>query len=278
MSEAAASVPPETVVAVVNGKKVTAGEVQKMVAGVPAQAQQAYLRDPKQFMTEYAWYMYLQSLAEKNKLQEQSPYKEILEFHRMLTLVQAQWNHARNEAVILPEDQKKYYESNKAKFQETRAKLIYIPFSSVPAAGDKKVLSEADAKAKAESIVKQARSGADFVKLVKEHSQDPGSAAQNGDMGVGIRSTTTQIPETMRGAILALKPGEISEPLRHENGYYVFRAESSGVLPFDQVKDDIYKELKDVAFQKWQEKTKAEASIQFQNEKFFEAKPAAAPK
>ena len=38
----------------------------------------------------------------------------------------------------------------------------------------------------------------------------------------------------------------MSEPLRHQNGYYVIRVESAGVLPYDKVKDEIYKELKDV--------------------------------
>src|SRR5262245_11639340 len=82
------SVPAETVVATVNGRKLTAADVQKMVAGVPPQAQEAYRRDPKQFLREYAWYMHLQALADKNKLDQQSPYKEILEFQRLLTLVQ----------------------------------------------------------------------------------------------------------------------------------------------------------------------------------------------
>ena len=60
--------------------------------------------------------------------------------------------------------------------------------------------------------------------------------------------------------VLALKAGQVSEPFRHQNGYYVFRAESAGVLPFEKVKDEIYKELKDVGFAEWKEKTKAESS------------------
>ncbi|MEJ7606582.1 MAG: peptidylprolyl isomerase, partial [Bryobacteraceae bacterium] len=147
--------------------------------------------------------------------------------------------------------------------REVRAKLIYLPFSSQTSG------SEAESKAKAEMIVRQARAGADFVKLVKEHSKDAASSAQNGDIGMAIRTTTTQIPEPMRKAVLALKANEVSEPLRHENGYYVFRADTSGVLPYEQVKDEIYKELKDIGFKQWQEKTKAESAVKFENESFF---------
>lgn len=256
-----ADIDPNSIVATVNGRKFTADEVRKMVAGIPAQAQQAFSTDPKQFMQEYAWYVNLQAAAEKQGLADKSPYKEILAFNRMLTLVQAEWNHEYLKVEVTPEQQKKFYDEHSARYREIQAKLIYIPFTG---AG-----GEADAKATAQKVVQQARGGVEFVKLVKEFSQDTASAGQNGDIGMPIRSTTTQIPEAMRNAILVLKAGQVSEPLRHENGYYVFRAESAGVLPYEKVKDEIYKELKDVGFNQWKEKTKSQASVQFDNEVFF---------
>jgi len=254
---------PDAVVAVVNGRKMTADEVKKMVAGIPAQAQQAFQKDPKQFMQEYAWYTNLQAFAEKSKLQEQSPYREILAFNRMLTLVQAEWNDAYLQVEVTPEQQKKYYDEHTDKYRESKAKMIYLPFGADG--------GEGEAKAKAEKVVQQARGGVDFVKLVKDYSQDSTSAAQNGDIGIGIRSTTTQVPELIRNIILTLKPGQVSEPLRHQNGYYIIRVESAGVLPYEKVKDEIYKELKDVGFNQWKEKTKAQSSVQFENEAFFQS-------
>jgi peptidyl-prolyl cis-trans isomerase C len=257
-----ANLPPDTIVATVNGKKMTADQVRKMVAGIPAQAQEAFTKDPKQFMQEYAWYINLQAAAEKLGLAEQSPYREILAFNRMLTLVQAEWNHEYSQILVMPDEQKKFYDEHPERFRETQAKMIYIPFTSGS--------SEDEAKAKAQQAVQQARGGVDFVKLVKEFSQDKASAGQNGDIGMPIRTTTTQIPETMRNAVLALKSGQVSDPVRHENGYYIFRAESAGVLPYEKVKDEIFKELKDVGFNRWKEKTKAQSSVQFDNEAFFQ--------
>jgi parvulin-like peptidyl-prolyl isomerase len=126
-------------------------------------------------------------------------------------------------------------------------------------------------------VVQQARGGVDFVKLVKEYSEDSASKGQNGDMGIPVRNSTTQVPEAMRTAILTLKQGQVSEPIRHENGYYVFRAESTGVLPYEKAKDDIYNELKDVAFSQWEQKTKAQSSVQFENEAFFQTIQQPAP-
>jgi peptidyl-prolyl cis-trans isomerase C len=255
---------------------VTADEIRKMVAALPAPVQTAFANDPLQFMKEHAWYELQAATAVKDGLQEQSPWKEALAFQRMMTLVQAEWNDAHSKVLVTPEQQKAFYDKNQAKYLEVKAKLIYIPFSS---AG-----GEEEAKTKAQKVVQEARGGVDFVKLVKEHSQDSASAAQNGDIGMPIRSTTKQIPEPMRNAVLALKSGQVSEPLRHQNGYYIFRAESAGVLPYEKVKDEIYVELKDVGFNQWKEKTKAESSVQFTNEAFFQsvkqqAQPApAAPK
>jgi parvulin-like peptidyl-prolyl isomerase len=256
-------VAPDAVVAIVNGHKMTADEVRKMIAGLPSQVQNAFTNDPQQFMKEYAWYQVQQASAVKNGLDAQSPWKELLAFQRMMTLVQAEWNDAYLRVEVTPEQQRKFYESNKEKYRETKAKLIYIPFTDEA--------SEVEAKAKALKVTQQARGGVDFVKLVKEFSQDSASAGQNGDIGLPVRSTTSQIPEPMRNAILALKAGQVSEPLRHQNGYYVFRAESAGVLPYEKVKDEIYKELKDVGFNEWKEKTKAQSSVQFENEAFFKS-------
>jgi parvulin-like peptidyl-prolyl isomerase len=254
--------PPDAVVAIVNGRKMTADEIRKMVSPLPKQVQQAFVNDPQQFLKEYAWYELQQAAAVKSKLDHESPYKELLAFQRMMTLVQAERDDVYLKISVTPEQQQKHYETNKQKYRETQAKLIYIPFG---AAG-----SESEAKEKAQKVVQQARGGVDFVKLVKEFSQDSASAAQNGDMGIPIRTTTTQVPEAMRNVILMLKPGQISDPLRHENGYYIFRAETAGVLPYEKVKDDIYKELKDAAFTEWEKKTKAESSVQFENEAFFQ--------
>lgn len=257
----AADFPPDTVVAVVNGKKMTAAELRAMTSGLPANVLKAFQDDPKQFLQEHAWYRLHQASAEKAGLHTQSPWKEYLEFGRMMTLVQADLNHGFLQISVSPEKQKAHYEANASKYQEVKAKLIYIPFST----------SEDEAKAKATKAVQQARGGVDFVKLVEEYSQDAASKAQKGDLGIPVRSTTTQIPENMRTAILALKTGQVSEPLRHENGYYVFRAESAGVLPYEQVKDEIYKELKDAGFNEWKDKVKAESSVQFENEAFFQS-------
>jgi hypothetical protein len=75
----------------------------------------------------------------------------------------------------------------------------------------------------------------------------------------------------MRKVILNLPVKSITDPLRHDNGYYVFLVESASVIPYEQVRDDIYKEIQNARFQESQEKTRSQVTVQFENEAFFQS-------
>ena len=68
--------PPATVVATVDGQKVTAAQLQAVLKNVPAPVQQKIEGDRKEFVTQYAMFMRLVDMARKQKLEQQSPYKE----------------------------------------------------------------------------------------------------------------------------------------------------------------------------------------------------------
>jgi parvulin-like peptidyl-prolyl isomerase len=258
----ASELPPETVVATLNGKKFTAEQVRKMVAVLPSAVQLAFKQDPKQFLRDHAWYLILQDYALKNKLEELSPLKEQLEFSRLVLLSQAAYNHASLSIDVTPDEQRKYYAENSDVFREAKVRMIYIPFSDLK--------TEGEAKAKADAISKKAKAGEDFGKLVKENSADSQSAENGGDLGFAVRLNSSQPPPPMRRVILSLKQGEVTDALRHDNGYYVFRVESIGVLPFEKVRDEIYKAIQEMRFRDWERKAKSQATVQFDNEVFFQ--------
>src|SRR5687768_10081498 len=80
-------VSPDTVVATVDGVKLTAGEVDKLVAALPPQLQQGVGRDRRQFLQQWALFKRISEMAVQNKLDQQSPYKERLEYSRMQLLL-----------------------------------------------------------------------------------------------------------------------------------------------------------------------------------------------
>jgi peptidyl-prolyl cis-trans isomerase C len=247
------TMPPGTLVATIDGVKVTAADLQTILRALPPQAQQAALKNRRQFLEQYGVMMRLSAEAEKAKLDQQTPWKEQLSNMRMQMLAQAEINQRLNEIQVPVEEQRKQYDAHKDRYEQAKVKAIYIPFSTAPVskpdAEGKPVLTEEQAKAKAEDLVKQLRAGADFVKLVKENSGDPTSAKKDGDFGAIKR--TDPIPQAVKTAIFAAKPGEVTDPVRQASGFYIFRIEEIGPQPFEQVQGRIADELRNAQFSEW---------------------------
>jgi peptidyl-prolyl cis-trans isomerase C len=270
------SVPPDTLVATVDGTKVTAADLQAILRVLPPGARQQAMKSPRQFLEQFGLLKRLSGMAQKAGLDQQSPWKEQIEYNRMVALAQAELMQAQNQVTIPEEELQKRYEADKDRYTQAKVKVIYIPFS--PNAkeqkdADNKTLTEAEAKAKAERLLAEIRSGADFVKLVKENSSDPTSVAKDGDFGTIRRSD--KIPDAVKNVVFSLKPGEVSEPVRQPNGFYLFRVEESNTEPFDQVKAQILKELKQQKFQQWVQTTQKSIDIKIEDEALFNPAEAA---
>jgi len=267
--------PPATVVATVDGQKITAAQLQAILRNVPAPVQQKIEGDRKEFVTQYAMFMRLVDMARKEKLEEQSPYKENIEYQTMVVLQGAVVEQKGKELTVSPEDIKKYYDGNQDKYDLVKFKAIYLPFNtsptSAPDGSGKSLATEADAKAKADDLVKQARAGADFVKLVKDNSGDPTSVAKDGDFPPVHK--TDKVPPEIVKALFAAKAGEVSDPVKQARGFYIFKIVETGAEPLAQVQDSIKSELQKDQLKKWLDDLKASIQVKMEEE----AAPAPAP-
>ncbi len=269
--------PEDTVVAIFgDGTKFTMGNFRRIFEALPPANQQMALRNREQWLHQWELMRKLTKLAEDAKLDQESPYKETLAYGRMNVLATAQINAAINQIVVEPPEIVKYYDSNKQKYTQVRVKAIYIAFNEDAAstsAKGKKLLTEAEAKAKATKLLASVKGGADFVKLVKENSDDETSREKDGDFAT-LRSTDN-IPDAFRAAVCALKKGEVSEPLKQPNGFYLLRAEEDyGARPLSEVRDEIYNELKSVKSDQWLRGMDKETKVEIVNPAFVTGTPA----
>jgi peptidyl-prolyl cis-trans isomerase D len=135
------------------------------------------------------------------------------------------------------------YNKNKARFlsaEKRNASHILIN-----AKADAKPADDAAAKAKAQAILDELRKNpADFAKVAKAQSQDPGSAELGGDLGTIEKGVFVKPVEDV---IYGLKEGEMSGLVRSEFGYHVIKV--TKVTPavqktLEEAKPEIAAELK----------------------------------
>ena len=90
----------------------------------------------------------------------------------------------------------------------------------------------------------QITGGEDFATLAREFSQDPGSAADGGNLGEIEKGMMVQPFET---ALYALQLGEVSEPIKTAFGWHLIKLEQvsgGGTSSFDEARADVEDQIR----------------------------------
>jgi foldase protein PrsA len=156
--------------------------------------------------------------------------------------------------------------------------LIRVPNATDPKEKDK---NEADAKAKIEKIAAEIKGGLSFEEAAKKYSEDPMTKETGGDLD--FRGPGELMPE-FENAAKALKPGEVSAPVKTSYGYHLIKLIANG----KDAKGADRKKLEDQMIskkmgEKWQEfmltaRNKAKIVNYLDPEKPKPAAPVAAPR
>lgn len=266
---AAPAIAPDTIVLESNGKKYTAAEIDKIIAALPPQLQQNARMQP-QVLGQLFVYQLLAQQATKDRLDQQEPWKAALEFQRMQTLANAELTTHSNSIQVSTEEERAYYEKHADKYREAKVRVIYISFNPTPGkagAEASKLPTEADARKKIDDLRKQIVAGANFGQLARENSDDTASAAKDGDFGTIKRSSS--YPDAIKNAVLALQAGQVSEPIRQPNGFYLVKADQISSQPFDDVSMQIFQEVKQERFNEWISGIQAEYKVKVENQAYF---------
>jgi peptidyl-prolyl cis-trans isomerase C len=164
-----------------------------------------------QFQSEEA---FKQMLTERHTTLEQlrSDAKQDLAVQKMIDAEVAP------KVEVKPEQMADFYAKNPDQFkQPDRVHASHI-LIGVPRDAD--AAAKAQAHAKAEQVLADVKAGKDFAALAKEHSQDPGSAPNGGDLGF---FQPGQMVGPFNDAAFSLAPGAVSELVETEFGYHIIK-------------------------------------------------------
>ncbi len=138
---------------------------------------------------------------------------------------------------VSDEEVNAYYEKNQSLYQSAerrRASHILINASE----------DDAEAKAKAEDLLAQINSGADFAELAKTHSDDTFSGENGGDLDFFGKGTMD--PAFEEAAFALANVGDVSELVKSSYGYHIIKLtdiDEAKVKPLAEVKDEIIEQI-----------------------------------
>ncbi|MGE5453236.1 MAG: peptidylprolyl isomerase [Acidobacteriota bacterium] len=146
---------------------------------------------------------------------------------------------------VSEDDLRSSYKENLNRFtepEERRASHILIKAEPSATAEQKKA-----ARAKAEQLLAQVKKNPDsFAELAKKNSDDPGSAANGGDLDFFGKGAMTK---AFDDAVFSLQPGQISDVVESDYGFHIIRLTAirgGKAQPFEavraQIEDDARKQ------------------------------------
>lgn len=166
----------------------------------------------------------------------------------------------REKVVVTPTEIESYYRDHADELKAPEAvhlRAIMLSFDGT--------VTEEILKQRADDIVKLARGGRNFRELVKTYSQGA-RVREGGDLGFVEKG---QMRQDFEKIVFALKPGEISEPVKTDTGYYIFTVEEkreSYTRSLSEARPDIeniiFREKAQKRYQDWIAKLKRDAFIQ----------------
>jgi peptidyl-prolyl cis-trans isomerase D len=148
---------------------------------------------------------------------------------------------------VSDQDLQTYYDQHREEFRmpeqvKVSHILIKTPLAAPGAKEDEKAV--ADARAKAEDVLKQVKAGGDFAKLAEKYSDDPGSAKSGGELGWVGRGRT--VPEFEKAAF-SLGKGQTSDLVKSSYGFHIIHVEDkqdAHLKTLAEVKSEIEEKVK----------------------------------
>ncbi|OIR04252.1 putative parvulin-type peptidyl-prolyl cis-trans isomerase precursor [mine drainage metagenome] len=234
--------------ALVNGVAIPQARVDMRIKAAAQQGQPDSPEMRKAIRDDIINLEVISQAAAKSGLDKQAEVAQQLELARQSVLAGAYVQDYAKSHPIPDDVLKQEYEALKARVGNKEYKLAHIL-----------VQTEDEAK-KVEAELK--KKGAKFAKIAKEHSKDPGSKDNGGDLGWAVPSNFVQ---PFGEAVVKLNKGEVSAPVQTQYGWHIIKLEDTRELKvptFEEMKPNLEKRKQQEAVQKLIEDLRSKAKIE----------------
>ncbi len=127
---------------------------------------------------------------------------------------------------VTDQEVQQYYRTHRDEFRESaRGYVSYVMVSRIPNAAD-----TAAALVRANELLAEIRDGADFAEVAARESADSVSRENGGDLG---EAELGRFVRPFEEAALALRPGQISDPVLSPFGYHIIKLESKSATSYN---------------------------------------------
>jgi len=237
--------------AIVNGKPVPKARVETLLQQAQRAGQQLSPELEAQARDQVVLREIFVQEAEKRGIAKLPAYRDQMELARQSILIRELFDDYRAKNPVT--DAEAQAEYDKVKTQATaggnteyRARHILVE-------------KEEDAT----KLLAQLKGGAKFEDLAKKSSKDSGSAQNGGDLD--FAKPDAYVPEFSK-ALVALKKGEISAPVKSQFGYHIIKLEDTREAKFPdfaEVKPQVVQRLEQQKITEFQESLRKAAKTDF---------------
>lgn len=254
----------EQVAVKVGDRKVTVGELEDRLAGIPRYQLASFGKDDDAIRTRFVNEvlvpeMLLAAGAEKRKIDKELPTAHQIERAKSQATLRAVRAHVGPAASISMADVQKYYDENKSKFDAPERVNVWRIVCKTKEEADQ-VLDAA----------KKDPTPKSFEKLAREHSLDKGTYLRGGNLGFLMPDGTSneaglKVDAAIPAAAATVKNGEfVPQPVKEgENWSVVWRRGSIGAShrsveeASGQIRDTLWKQRVEEASKKLQDDLRA---------------------
>jgi peptidyl-prolyl cis-trans isomerase SurA len=224
----------------------------------------------------------LENIKKDNKIETDEQFQEALKaenltmdelrknLERQMIISRVQQNEVLGRVSVSDEELKRYYQAHVSEFTSPQTITLREIFIALPNNGtNASVADDNTTRARAVEVRRRALAGEDFAQLATQLSDAPSKT--NGGL-VGPLNMS-DLSEDVRKLITPMKPGDVTDVLRGARGYQILKLESvaapetkSFEQARDQIGDKVFNEKRKVEFERYLERARAQAIIEWKND------------